>query len=651
MSEAAVVNWSDANQQYLMARLLLVREALAQYVAKNEEADEHREMLLDALESAGNNLPGPAAIDRLCAAFNLSAFERDVLLLCAGMELDASFAELCAAAQTDPHRAYPTFSLALAGLPEAHWSAISPAGPLRYWRLLELGAGDTLTRSQLRIDERVLHYLAGVSGLDARLQGLIEPIQLHTTLAASHQELGRQIANLWLQSNDATSWPIINLCGEQPGANEAVAAYACQLSNVRLNLLRAVDIPTAVAEREALSRLWEREAAFGSGALLVDCDELENVRTLNSFLENVRGMLFVTSREPVRLWRRRIVRFDVRKPNANEQKALWEESLNADGNLDGQLNLLVSQFSLDSQTIHTVSSLTNASSSDSVLLDDLWNACRTQARSRLDDLAQRIEPFASWDDIVLPESQRRTLRDIAAHVRQRSKVYESWGFAARGERGLGISAMFAGVSGTGKTMAAEVLANELQLDLYRIDLSQVVSKYIGETEKNLRRVFDAAEEGGAILLFDEADALFGKRTEVRDSHDRYANIEVSYLLQRMESYRGLAILTTNMKSVLDTAFLRRIRFIVHFPFPDMVHRAEIWRRIFPAETPTENLDTTKLARLNIAGGNIRNIALHAAFLAADAGKPVDMRHLLHAARGEYAKLEKPLTETETANWL
>ena len=656
MNEAAAVNWSDANQQYLMARLLLVREALSQYAAKSDkrtaESDEaRRDTVLEALESATSNLPGPAALDHLCAAFNLSSFERDVLLLCAGMELDSSFAELCAAAQKEPHRAYPTFSLALAALPEAHWSAIGPAGPLRYWRLIELGAGDTLTRSQLRIDERALHYLAGVAGLDARLQGLIEPVNLRPGLAASHQELARQVAKLWSQTKDATSWPIINLCGEQPGATEAVAAYACQLASVPLNLLRAVDIPTAVAEREALSRLWERDAAFGSGALLVDCDQLENVRTLNSFLENVRGMLFVASREPVRLWRRRIVRFDVRKPNANEQKALWEESLGSEQDLDGQLNLLVSQFSLDSQTIHTVSALTGASSSNSELLDELWNACRTQARSRLDDLAQRIEPFASWDDIVLPESQRRTLRDIAAHVRQRSKVYESWGFAARGERGLGISAMFAGVSGTGKTMAAEVLANELQLDLYHIDLSQVVSKYIGETEKNLRRVFDAAEEGGAILLFDEADALFGKRTEVRDSHDRYANIEVSYLLQRMESYRGLAILTTNMKSVLDTAFLRRIRFIVHFPFPDMVHRAEIWRRIFPRETPTENLDTTKLARLNIAGGNIRNIALHAAFLAADAGKPVDMRHLLHAARGEYAKLEKPLTETETANWL
>jgi len=211
--------------------------------------------------------------------------------------------------------------------------------------------------------------------------------------------------------------------------------------------------------------------------------------------------------------------------------------------------------------------------------------------------------------------------------------------------------LFAGASGTGKTLAAEVLANELRLDLYRIDLSSVVSKYIGETEKNLRRVFDAAEEGGAILLFDEADALFGKRSEVKDSHDRYANIEVSYLLQRMEAYRGLAILTTNLKSALDTAFLRRIRFIVQFPFPDAAMREEIWRRIFPPTLPTENLDLAKLARLHIAGGNIRNIALNAAFLAADAREPVRMTHMLRAASTEYAKLEKPLTVAEIGGWI
>jgi SpoVK/Ycf46/Vps4 family AAA+-type ATPase len=240
--------------------------------------------------------------------------------------------------------------------------------------------------------------------------------------------------------------------------------------------------------------------------------------------------------------------------------------------------------------------------------------------------------------------------EIAVHARHRSKVFDDWGFADRSIRGSGVAALFAGPSGTGKTFAAEVLAADLALDLYRVDLSQVVSKYIGETEKNLRLIFDAAEGGGAVLLFDEADALFGKRSEVKDSHDRYANIEVSYLLQRMETYRGLAVLTTNLKTALDAAFLRRLRFIVQFPFPDAIGRAEIWRRIFPPQTPVEGLDAEKLARLAVSGGTIRNIALSAAFLAAQSGQPVQMRHLLQAARTEYVKLEKPLADSEVAGW-
>jgi SpoVK/Ycf46/Vps4 family AAA+-type ATPase len=252
---------------------------------------------------------------------------------------------------------------------------------------------------------------------------------------------------------------------------------------------------------------------------------------------------------------------------------------------------------------------------------------------------------------VLPEASITSLRTIAAQVRQRAKVYREWGFAENGDRGLGIAALFSGGSGTGKTLAAEVLANELQLDLFRVDLAALVSKFIGETEKNLAKVFDAAEVSGAILLFDEADALFGKRSEVRDSHDRYANLEVSYLLQRIETYRGLAILTTNLKQSIDTAFQRRIRFVVHFPFPDVEARSAIWQRIFPVRTPTLALDVSKLARLSLSGGHIRNLALNAAFLAADEGDVVSMRHLHSAAETEFAKLEKPLPRNEVGDWI
>jgi len=281
-----------------------------------------------------------------------------------------------------------------------------------------------------------------------------------------------------------------------------------------------------------------------------------------------------------------------------------------------------------------------------ITTEDLWQSCREQAGWHLEELAQRLTPCFTWEDIVLPSEVFHQLQEIAAQVAHRPQVYETWGFGAKLSRGRGISVLFSGPSGTGKTMAAEILANHLNLDLFRIDLAGVVSKYIGETEKNLRKVFDAAETSGAILFFDEADALFGKRTEVKDSHDRYANIEVNYLLQRMEDYRGLAILATNRKSALDQAFLRRLRFLVEFPFPDADSRWRIWEKVFPSQADREDMDWTTLGRLEIPGGNIKNIAINAAFLAASENGPIGMAHLMRAARREYAKIEKMITETE-----
>jgi hypothetical protein len=656
MSAVATIEWPEANQRYLMAAVALVRTALERHAHKaKDDASAKVDTAADkAFHEAAGAMPAPSALERLCAAFQLSPFERDLVLLCAGVELDSTFSASCAAAQGDPRKIYPTFGLALAAFPGAHWSALSPSSSLRRWRLIELTGNEGLVAAPLRIDERVLHFLTGINHLDDRLQALVEPVSAPQDLPASQLEVARRMAQLMANSEDQVP-PVAQLCGPEGIGRAAVAALACREFGLRLHVLRGSDVPASATERETLARLWEREAQLSRSALLLEADEIDSteaVRTLLSFLENVNGVLFVSRRDPLRPGRRPIVRFDVRKPTSAEQTALWNEALGENfGRLNGQVENVVAQFSLGPRNIEAAcATLASGSGDEPDLGRKLWEACRIQSRARLDDLAQRIEPAATWDELVLPEAQRQLLREITAHVRQRTKVYETWGFAEKGERGLGISALFAGSSGTGKTMAAEVLARELSLDLYRIDLSSVVSKFIGETEKNLRRVFDAAEAGGAILLFDEADALFGKRSEVKDSHDRYANIEVSYLLQRMESYRGLAILTTNLKNALDPAFLRRLRFIVQFPFPDATQRAEIWRRIFPANTPTQDLDLTKLSRLNVAGGNIRNIAMNAAFLAAEANEPVRMAHLLRAARSEYAKLEKPLTESEIGGW-
>jgi SpoVK/Ycf46/Vps4 family AAA+-type ATPase len=310
--------------------------------------------------------------------------------------------------------------------------------------------------------------------------------------------------------------------------------------------------------------------------------------------------------------------------------------------------LLAGQFNLGLAAIHQVaqSVLAEPPKNGQNIEALLWNACLVRTRPRLDTLAERLEPKATWEDIVLREELVNLLRQIANQVRQRGQVYEAWGFRQRTSRGLGMVTLFAGESGTGKTMAAEVIANDLHLNLYRIDLSAVVSKYIGETEKNLRRLFDAAEDGGAILFFDEADALFGKRSQVKDSHDRYANIETNYLLQRMEAYQGLAILATNMKSSLDDAFTRRLRFIVNFPVPEPKDRQLIWQKIFPPETPLGQLNYERLASFNLAGGSIYNAALNAAFLAAQEDTPVSMRHLLNAIRTEFLKSDRLLDEAK-----
>ncbi len=635
------MNWTEANQNYLMSQLDAVRGALEGRAAVEAATGGSAGSPLPADDSAhGVTRPAtpPPALETLCKLFGLSSFERAILLMCAGMELDSKFAGLCANANGDQRRDYPTFSLALGALPQAHWSALNPDAPLRGWRLIELQGGSDLTRSRLRIDERVLHFLTGVTHLDERLVGLVEPVSAPKDLVNSQRAVAERIAAV-LRNPASAGLPVIQLCGNDASAKRAVAAASCGALGLNLYALAAEVLPNDGRELESLVRLWEREVALAASALLVEVDGMENHFATVRFIERVRGVLFIASGERVRLRYRASVSFDVAKPTSEEQQALWK-----DAGVNGQVEALTSQFDLSAANIR-------AAAAQSKSPEELWTACRAQTRPQLDDLAQWIDTRATWNEIVLPAPQLAMLREIAAHVRQRAKVYQTWGFAQKCARGLGISALFTGVSGTGKTMAAEVLAHELCLDLYRIDLSQVVSKYIGETEKNLRRVFDAAEGGGAILLFDEADALFGKRAEIKQGLDRYANIEVGYLLQRMETYRGLAILTTNMKDALDPAFLRRIRFVVQFPFPDVTERLEIWRRMFPAQTPVDGLDMAKLARLHVAGGNIRNIALNAAFLAADAAEPVRMNHLVRATRTEYAKIEKALTEAEIGGWL
>jgi hypothetical protein len=617
-----------------------------------------------AMETAAVMEPPPALLI-LAERFGLSRFEREVLLLCAAMELDTSIASLCSLAQGGINRPYPTFALALALSEEPVWEALSPERPLRYWRLVEINqpGAQPLTTSALRADERIVNYLKGLNYVDDRLTPFLVPLKpwgSDKALPESQQKAAATIIRKLQVRNETQQLPVIQLPGSDSASKQLIASQAVSTLGLHLYRLPAEWLPANATELDTLARFINRESALLPVAFYVDAGEIDKpagetpessrVSVLHRFLTRINCLVFLDTRDVRTFSSAQTITLDVGKPTRAEQQTAWGQALGeAAADSPGQL---AGQFNLGLAEIDRIAKAATASVAE-VMIGDvrtlherLWDECLTSTRPRLDELAQRLDAKATWPDLVLPEQEMNLLHQIAAQVSQRTKVYEEWGFSKKMNRGLGISALFAGDSGTGKTMAAEVIANELRLNLYRIDLSAVVSKYIGETEKNLRRLFDAAEDGGAILFFDEADALFGKRSEVKDSHDRYANIEINYLLQRLEAYRGLAILATNMKNALDAAFTRRLRFIVNFPFPDLAERREIWRHVFPPQTLTRGLDIDRLAQLNLTGGNIHNVALNAAFLAAKANQPVTMPLVFDAARAEFGKLERLVSEAD-----
>ena len=635
------MQWAETNQASLEREFARLNGRLAAFAAGTPLCETRSS---DEQQRDGDST---AAIDIITQGFGLSRFERDLLLLCAGVEMESALAERCAELNGDPTRSCVTFALAMGALAGPHWSAIAPSSPLRRFCLLRMEGTHSLTTSPLQIEERVLHFLAGVNALDTALDGIVTWQPAGGWLADPHRRLVMDVLKR------ETPPQALVLTGDDPEAQADAASMVARRMGLDLYVLRLEDTPGSGAELDRFMALWAREASLLPAMLLLQWEGDAPTAAARKLAERLPAPIAVASRDPV-LLHRPAVRLEINKVEPLAQRELWRKAFGEDAQkLDPLLTKIAGQFRMSAETI--------ASLGESVMLSpqqdveatklNLWNSCRAIARPKLDLLAERIDPRASWADLVLPAAQTAALKQIAAQSRHRMLVNEQWGFAERGRRGLGLSALFAGPSGTGKTLAAEVLAHELDLDMYRIDLSAVVSKYIGETEKNLRRVFDAAETGGVLLLFDEADALFGKRSEVKDSHDRYANIEVGYLLQRMESFQGIAVLTSNMKNTLDKSFQRRIRFVVDFPFPDAAQRAGIWAQAFPAATPTEGLEPEKLAALSMAGGNIRNIALNAAFSAANEESPVRMEHVLAAARVEAAKVERPLLESEIRGWV
>jgi AAA+ superfamily predicted ATPase len=704
------VDWSAANQLYLRAemgrlRLLLKLHALRlrrlwrreqaqmpsgfqSLVISDAEADalleenaedeashsyEHDEReILDLLDKQQLRISdaralctgAPPALVILAQLFRLGRLEQDILLLCLAPELDIRFERIYAYLQDDVARRYPTAALAqdvlLAGqrpesAPPDIRLALSPGSPLRRYRLLraDSSSGASWTEEPLRLDRRVGDYLLGINRHDEQIETLVRPIAGSATLDPASEELVRHLEQRVHEWQEADR-PLIQILGPMGTSPTAIAKELCARLGVGLYAVDHAQLGLPAADRHAVSRLLERESlllpcAYFIDASTIDRNEAAQLNFLREFARDFRGLLFLGSRELLRLEVSQIVvRLPV--PDMQFRCTMWRNALEEDNADNEFIARLVGQFSFNAEQIRSVvmaaAEAARQRGAERPSSTDLWRAARDQAERSMQGLVDKIVPHCSFENLVLPAAQLQQLRDIASQVELRSRVYEELGFGAKMSRGKGISVLFAGPSGTGKTMAAEVLTGYLDLDLYRIDLAGVVSKYIGETEKNLRRLFDAADESGAILFFDEADALFGKRSEVRDSHDRYANIEIDYLLQRMEEYRGLAILATNRKSLLDPAFMRRLRFLVEFPFPAAADRVRIWKSIFPAQAKIDALDYDFLGRLEITGGNISNIALNAAFRASSEGSPINMHNVLAATRQEYDKIDKMVLESE-----
>jgi len=614
--------------------------------------------------------PPGSRLGRLVSRLGFQPLERDILLLALVIEIDPRYGRIFGFLQDDVTQSLPTPFLALNLLcaHEEGWrwgrTRLLDGAPLIRHRLVRLlssqpGSERPWIQRGLQVDPHVVNYVVGLADEDPRLSEFVEKVPREPgedSLAISEAVQERVLS---LVQNPV----IICLKGPRGLGRRAAARTICRkierglmVVDLRGLLAGELSLKTAVAlvERQALLR---GDLLFWEGVEALSDDRTARQQWLRAVKGHGRGAFVAGDEDWVGLALRpdvSVVEIPFSVPDYETRRSLWARCLDDVQPLDSEVDTgaLANQFRFGEgqmqRVVATARDLARGDGSRQVGQSHLFQACRSNSNQRLSDLAQKVAPHYRWGDIVLPPDQVRQLREIVNHVTYRPLVYGEWGFDRKLALSKGLNALFVGGPGTGKTMAADILAGELGLDLYKIDLSMVVSKYIGETEKNLRRIFSEAATSNSILFFDEADAIFGKRSEVRDSHDRYANIEIAYLLQKMEEYSGIAILATNMGQNLDDAFVRRMHFTVEFPFPEEVYRRRIWELTFPAEAPrSDGVDLDFMARqFKVAGGNIRNIILGAAFLAAADGRVISMAHLIHAAKREFQKMGKLVVDTD-----
>ncbi len=619
------------------------------------------------------------SLPHLAWMFQLTPFDVETLLISLAPELDLKYEKIYAYLQDDVTRKRPGVGLALDLLCDSLGEKVrararlKAEAPLIKNRLITFpddaagGPLPMLARS-MKIDDRILDHLLEIDALDERLLPFTRLIAPRASMeelvmpAELKEGLSRSFESLTASQNGRRSVGAFFFHGPAGIGKKFAAEALCNSTGIDLLIAEVPDMLTNGPDFSSLAMRLFREANLRSSAVYLDHAEslmgedekaVYAMRSLLGAMENFPGIAFAGSQRP---WEANsdarsdlFYKFDFPHPGYCDRRQLWQTLLSQGG---GRISPGVDAGEMAGKYSFTAGKIRSAISEAGhlasmrgegiceITADDLYQACRAQSKTRLSSLARKITPLFTWEDIILPEDRLEQLREICVHIRQRQRVFGEWGFDKKTSLGKGIGILFAGPSGTGKTMAAEIIAGELGLELYKIDLSSVVSKYIGETEKNLSRIFQEAEQSNAILFFDEADAVFGKRSEVKDAHDRYANIEVNYLLQKMEEHEGMVILASNFQKNIDEAFVRRLRFIVEFPFPEEEYRYRIWKGVFPEDAPlSDDIDFEFAAKkLRIAGGNIKNIAIGAAFLAAENSGVLHMEHVIRATRREYQKM-------------
>lgn len=614
--QIANADWLSLNDDVLRLGLLWIGGRLAGEI----DADSRAAYLAARAAMIGQGQP--SALDLVSQCFCLAHWDEDVLLLALAPAIDGSigprYGTLQGRVTASPCTPHVLAKLLLCcdRLPAQAMQRLASEAPLRRYALVSVEDGSSLPMgAAIQLPERMRDLLCGFGGHEMGMDEGVErlaPVPLPERL--------QDLATLLAQIDDE---PLrLQIIGPSGGGRTALATEVL----ARLGL-GALSVKASLAGRE--SALARDAVLEGCGIVLtVEADGTPGLaRRLDRLLPQP---LMMVCEAPIEgMEHVPVTRIDPISPG--ERAALWRVVADAPST---EVLTVAEQFALGPSRIAAIAR------QPGLAVRGLWAACRDLGARDLEALSTRITPRRNWDDIVLAPETRIALDALVAQVTGRAEVNGAWGFRRVLGRATGVSALFAGPSGVGKTMAAEIVAGALELDLHVVDLARVTSKFIGETEKNLRRIFDAAERGGVVLFFDEADALFGKRSEVKDSHDRYANAEVSYLLQRMETYGGLAILATNLKTHLDTAFLRRLRMIVDFPLPDVAGRLALWRRVIPETAPQGVIDWQQLARLDLSGGNISTIAANAAYCACADGGVIEMRHLRAAIAAEYRKLDR-----------